>query len=686
MPLPAKMVRRGWVPQGQRTAAVHLPAPVGGINTVSAASAMPPTDCLHLVNLIPFQYGLRVRSGYYTWASGMQPHPGSPSGLYDDGSPIMFHFTGPIGGAEPNAWRMEDPIGVRSVLAFSGAKDTGSKLWGVSDEGIWDCTNSTSSPRKVVEFSYFGLEDGPKNAGRGISTNFITKSGGHYFLYADGAHGYYYYSEADAKWFKARSCKYADRPDAVNETGAGWLADTALAGDSVSVACRGPFTGMGKQASNAKAGDAAAATSSAAESEAEDGLYIYAASQLLEDVYGVFDASKIRFVMKWKSRIFFCLEGSSTAWYLDTDAMAGPAYPMPFAPRFMHGGELVGLWSWTVDGGVGIDDHLVAISRGGDVVIFSGTDPAIPGAFGIRGVWWVGTPPPGRRIASQFGGDLFILSIVGCVPLSKLVSGGLIRDPDVMASGKVANLFNKLMTERGHIEGWSIVIHPTDNIMLVIVPPVPGKPGLQLSMSLANQGWSEHTGVPMACAEVWNNKLYFGTMDGKICVNEGWVDDVPLGASTVRPIDWYLLTSYQSIGGPNKKRVHMIRPHFMTDGTPPAVAVGARFDFDRSAVDILPSQPCAMGAAWDTAVWNGSYVLSGPVTYTGCGWSYSADWVFGGAATASDSEWDDGVGTCNKTRGAAGIGSHIALVMRGRSVTETTFVGFDVMLEQGGLL
>jgi hypothetical protein len=155
--------------------------------------------------------------------------------------------------------------------------------------------------------------------------------------------------------------------------------------------------------------------------------------------------------------------------------------------------------------------------------------------------------------------------------------------------------------------------------------------------------------------ETFRNKLYFGTVDGRVCVHDGPVDDLKLGSTSVRPIDWALLTSYQNLGSPNKKRVHMIRPHFMTDGTNPGASVGARYDFDPSPIDLMPSLQDATPSAWDVSLWD-----------TGV--------------------WDDGIGTYGRYEGAAGMGSHVALVLRGASVTETTFVGFDVMVEQGGIL
>ena len=65
----------GVLPQQQRTAGVTMNAPVGGINTVTAAGAMPPTDCLALNNMIPYQYGLRVRAGFADWFTGIKVPP-----------------------------------------------------------------------------------------------------------------------------------------------------------------------------------------------------------------------------------------------------------------------------------------------------------------------------------------------------------------------------------------------------------------------------------------------------------------------------------------------------------------------------------------------------------------------------------------------------------------------------------
>ena len=569
-----------------------MPAPVGGLNTVSAASAMPSTDCLYLYNLIPYQYGLRSRSGYREWATNVGP-ASSSDGLYEYGSPLTFTLSGPLGGSVVGGWVEDSPLGVRSILPFTGSRTDGSndKLWAAAIDGIYDVTLSSAAPTRVLTFGVTGIVPGPPDAGKGEGTTLVNRAGRHYYLYCDGFHGYHVYSESDQTWTKITK-----------------------------------GTTPGTQ------------------------VYSYD-----EVNWPLPDPSTFRFVTIWKNRVWFVPENSGTAWYLDPGAFTGPAYPIPFAPRFRSGGELAGLFSWTVDGGAGVDDMLVGVSRGGDVVIYQGTDPSLPGAFMLQGVWWVGQVPPGRRFASQFGGDLFILSTAGCVPLSKLVAGGQLHDPNIMASGKVSNLFNALMSERGTLRGWCLSIHPTDNLLMVNVPPTPGAPGQQLTMSLANHGWSQHFGVPVQCMGTWRNRLMFGTSDSKVCAHEGSMDGMDLAGTSARPIDWGLQTSYQLLGEPSKKRIHMIRPHFITEGTPPGFQCAVRFDFDLSPIAILPLDTEAIPTAWDVSLWD-----------TGT--------------------WDDSSGVGGHYVGGAGIGTHVSAVMRGMATARATFVGFDVIAEKGGLL
>ena len=48
-----------------------VPASVGGINAQDGLMMMPPQDCLYCYNLMPSEYGMRLRKAYRQWATGV---------------------------------------------------------------------------------------------------------------------------------------------------------------------------------------------------------------------------------------------------------------------------------------------------------------------------------------------------------------------------------------------------------------------------------------------------------------------------------------------------------------------------------------------------------------------------------------------------------------------------------------
>ena len=95
-----------------------FPASVGGINTASSLMMMPPEDAIYAYNLMPSEYGMRLRKGYREWAINCVVD----STLNND---------------------------VKTILPFeSNSRNLSfNRLFAVTSEGIWDVTNSG-------EFSY----------------------------------------------------------------------------------------------------------------------------------------------------------------------------------------------------------------------------------------------------------------------------------------------------------------------------------------------------------------------------------------------------------------------------------------------------------------------------------------------------------------------------------------------------
>jgi len=367
------------------------------------------------------------------------------------------------------------------------------------------------------------------------------------------------------------------------------------------------------------------------------------------------DPANLVFVTMFKGRVWFVERDSQNLWYLDTGAIYGTATKFALGTQLRAGGPIVGAWNWTIDGGKGMDDLLVIISKGGDVAIYQGIDPSNADAFSIKGVWYMGPPPTGRDIATNYGGDMLVMSRTGIVPLSRLTIGSGAIEQSQYSTYKIANLFNQLMESRANLNGWSMRLHPQDNALIVTVPEADGASTTQLAMSLSTKGWSRYRDLNIYSSEVYAGKLYFGTVSGSVCINDGAVDGVTLAApDTFSAISWQVLTRFENLGNARQKQVQLIRPTFVGDTDAPAFSAQARYGYDFSELD--PVSPGPPGSnTWGSGIWDSTL-------------------------------WDNNYTASQFTRGATGLGTDVAIALRGSSVGRTILVGIDVMFTQGGIL
>lgn len=354
----------------------------------------------------------------------------------------------------------------------------------------------------------------------------------------------------------------------------------------------------------------------------------------------------------FKRRLWFTERDSTRAWYLDAGAVYGAATEFDFGQQFSSGGHLVGLWSWTYDGGAGLDDSLVAISSTGDVVVYQGTDPDDASTFSLQGVWHMGPPPAGRDIAHDVGGDLYILSRTGILPISRLVVGAELREA---ATAKISNLFNSLMLTRGTSMGWSLRLHPEDNALVVLYPDYSTETDQQLVMAQANRAWFRYRDVPMHCAGVWGGQFYFGTQDGRLCLSSGYLDNVTLADPNVyEGIDWTVIPAFSKLGGGSACRITQIRALLISDGAAPDLTMEARYGFDTSEL-AEPANSPALSGTWDNGLWD-------------------------------DAVWGGNASPFTTLRGAVGCGFEGSPAVRGRSVDRAILVSVDMTFETGGWL
>lgn len=613
--------------RGATTQQTHVPAPIGGINSIAGASAMPATDAVYAWNVIAGEYGLRVRMGWKEFANGL-------AGYADNR--------------------------VRTLLPYSGSTPAKARLFAVMSNQIRDVTAGGSSPVLITSITFDSYGE---SAGFGSSLVFANDAD-RLLLYCDEENGLMGYRESLDEWDGYIQTAITVLWEPLTTYEAGDVVG-ALRADGVTVDAWECVVGgvSGSDPSVFYSSGGTTITDASAQwtiSSVSLGLTYYAAWQAIgssladQRLYGHVNPRRFRQVCNFKQRLWFVEADSTRAWYLEPNATAGTATSFDFAPRFRRGGNLRGLYEWSYDGGSGMASSLVAISDEGDVVVYQGTDPADANDWAIKGSWSVGAIPTGRRIATEYGGDLLILSLQGIVSLSKLVLSSTTAE-DQTTGSKIGNLFNQLaVSSRRSLPGWSIQMHPADNSLFITVPTSAGEATEQLAMSNTSKGWGRYRDLPMYCCAPWDGVMYFGTIDGQVCQHDGYLDEVLLATPTEgTAIPWSACGAFTSLGNMAQKQVKVLRPILLGGSNNPTLEATALYDYNFNE----PTAPTAGTASagwdygtWDTSTWDGDYTAAAPLG------------------------------------GAVGMGRHVAIAVRGASTTRTVYVGCDVLFEQGGPL
>ena len=400
-----------------------------------------------------------------------------------------------------------------------------------------------------------------------------------------------------------------------------------------------------------------------------NGLYAYDAATDLWTNTGILTGlaeADVKFVMSYKNNVWFAKKDSTVGYYLPILSASGQVTEQFFGDKFKHGGALEGLFSWTVDGGDGVDDILVAVSHAGDVIMYTGDGPEADN-WGMKGIWYIGEIPNTPRVGSEQGGELYLLSAYGVTSMNDLLSG---VDSNVFTAtsetssssmaSKISGLLRLQMKEKISLQGWSIAMIPAEGGMLISTPTIGSDAPLQFYYNVAARGWGLWRGVPMQCFSEFRDSVFFGTVESQVMRMDVTVDNILI--DPVDPvlngedIEFSILTSYSALDSAGVyKRVKLIRPDFLSS-FPPAHSSVARFDFDLSEsfdTSLRVTSNLNIGqwdiGEWDAAVW-GSRL---GVTFPSIG-------------------------------GAWGTGRYVAIATKGQTRTRTRLIGWDVIFDVGG--
>jgi hypothetical protein len=388
-----------------------------------------------------------------------------------------------------------------------------------------------------------------------------------------------------------------------------------------------------------------------------DGLFQYTVAGGWAQVTAITGVAEtaLSFAMQHKGRLWFAERNSARGWYLAAGAVGGAATRFDFGNKFNHGGTLVGLYSWTVDGGEGVDDHLVAISSAGDVMVYKGDDPSSVATWALVGQYYVGALPAGRRVAQPQGGDLYILSQYGIIPLTRLMQGMLVQQESTQLSRNIAPLIAEVLATTRQSLGWELRNVPSANVFLVGTPEVVGQSPLQFCLSTRTQGWTQWEDLPYLTGDVHEGSFYFGDTDDTVWILTGNLDGVAVAGTGGDDIVWSFLSSFQEYGETGHYHRGMFIRTVFSAGSVPGIAVSVRYDYDLGPLPVASGADPLDVPLWDTAVWD-------------------AD------------TWGAALSTFSRTFGASGIGRAMAVAIGGSANSETGMIRADLMFDTGGPL
>lgn len=295
-------------------------------------------------------------------------------------------------------------------------------------------------------------------------------------------------------------------------------------------------------------------------------------------------------------RIFMGEQNSLKFGYLATEAIAGAVSLFDLSPEAGLGGYLVGMCSWTRDGGSGMDDLAVFITSNGEAIIYQGIDPSNINDWSKIGTFRIGKPV-GRRFFARTGGDVTLITQDGYLPLSGVLPIDRIGANKVAISNQINSVVTKALKDYGGNFGWQVIVYPKSQWLLFNIP-ITSTLSEQHVFNLQTKSPCRFTNMNALCWGLFNDQLYFGDYSGNIFKADSGNSDN--GAN----IDFQLKPAFNYFGYRGRqKHFKLVRPFFeATDSF--SVAVTMETDFQESQHISYPSFTPSSTSKWDQSYWD----------------------------------------------------------------------------------
>ena len=310
-------------------------------------------------------------------------------------------------------------------------------------------------------------------------------------------------------------------------------------------------------------------------------------------------AANVIGVHAFSGRTYWWEDDSQSFWYSAVNTLGGTLTEFQLGRIGNFGGKLVKMESWLRDGGAGVDDLAVFFMSSGEVIVYSGTDPA---SFSLVGVFYLGSLVSARSVI-KYAGDIVAVTSDGYISLNGAISQGRVSERGLL-SDQINPAVTDEIEENAQNWGWEAFLYPAGNMLMFNIPRA-------TNTTYDQHVFNTNTGAPCRFkrinARTWglyNDEAYFGGSGVVYKFDDGYDDaGVNIDADAV-PGCTYLNSRARN------KHVVAVQPVTSSDGR---VAVACDVAADFKVPNVAYENPTFEGGAsdWDTADWDDAAWSSG---------------------------------------------------------------------------
>jgi hypothetical protein len=360
--------------------------------------------------------------------------------------------------------------------------------------------------------------------------------------------------------------------------------------------------------------------------------------------------NQFQIVLAHQNRLWFADSSNLAVYYLPLQQKAGTLGVLPMNALFRRGGSIRAMYTWTLDGGAGMQDQLVVFTTDGEAAIFQGVDPTDVNNWQLKGIYRCDSPMT-KRCVANWGGELYVMFSSGVLPMSTMLRAES-EKLGTMDKAVYTFFYSHAVLYRT-FPGWQLIVNPYSNRLICNIPHGPASEYHQLARQMPQEIWSMWEGVPARAWGWLDPDMWFGDDAGNI-----FKMNPSMHSDNGAPIDVDVQCAWNQFSWPGLKDFKLIRAHIVTDGTP-KLRLTVNTDYDYTAPINQPDITVAnIGTAWDTGTWD-------------------VDPWAGGGTPVPLQIWQG----C----GGNGVVGGVRLTARVLDATTFDIYGFDVVYERGAL-